>query len=154
MPLRPIPLETRFWKYVNKTSACWLWTGGVTGAGYGALNTSRGSHEPRRQVLVHRLSYELARGPIPDGLFICHTCDTPRCVNPEHLYAGTQSQNIFDSVKRRRFAGHRKLTDGQVRQIRQRFDGGEPVTQIALDVGCSRQTVKEIGARHAWCHTI
>lgn len=78
-------VEERFWSYVIKTDTCWLWTGQVT-AGYGALMLAR----PRRVAYAHRLSWELLRGPIPEGYFIDHDnpsfgCHNPLCVNPDHL---------------------------------------------------------------------
>lgn len=68
-------------------TGCWLWTGAWNGEGYGLF---------RHTKRVHRFSYELHHGPIPDGLFVCHRCHVPACVNPDHLYAGTHTQNMLD----------------------------------------------------------
>lgn len=77
-------------------SGCWLWTGYVGSEGYGLLTASGKTHR------AHRLSYEIYVGPIPIGLLICHKCDTPSCVNPSHLYAGTHRDNVLDMVRRKR----------------------------------------------------
>lgn len=92
-------LEDRFWAKVAKTETCWIWTGGKSFKGYGAIQEAgRGS----RGLLAHRVSFELANGPIPDGLYILHSCDNPRCVNPAHLRAGTQSENIAEAYEKKR----------------------------------------------------
>lgn len=88
-PLQPrLTLEQRFWVKVNKTDDCWLWTGGTGGAGYGKIWADG------RKVYVHRISWELANGPIPEGKVIDHRCHNKCCVNPEHLRVVTTSQNM------------------------------------------------------------
>src|SRR4051812_23640008 len=74
--------EARFWRYVNKTDGCWLWVGPTT-HGYPQFGVN-GVH-----VRAHRHAWEMANGPMASELFACHTCDTPLCVNPVHIYAGT-----------------------------------------------------------------
>lgn len=152
MPLRAVPLEQRFWKYVNKTNTCWLWRAGVTGSGYPVIHTSRGGPEPRRQLLAHRLSYELHHGPIPDGAFVCHRCDTPACVNPEHLFLGTQSENIQDCSNKNRLTGNKKLTEAEVRHIRQLKQSGIGPARIAAIIGRPRPTIKDVCAGRSWRH--
>jgi hypothetical protein len=85
-------VEERFWASVNKTETCWLWTGAPCArGGYGTLNVNGGTgHRPR---YAHRVSYELANGPIPEGKQIDHICHTPLCVNPEHLRPVDHKQN-------------------------------------------------------------
>jgi hypothetical protein len=88
----------RFWEKVNKTESCWLWTGAINPSGHGVLKIQRANYG------AHRISYAIAHGEIPENLFICHKCpngDNASCVNPDHLYAGTQMQNIGDELRKR-----------------------------------------------------
>src|SRR4051794_38058850 len=82
----PADMVTRFWAKVHKTDGCWLWTGYRRPDGYGRF----------RRILTHRLAYELTHGPIPPNMVIMHACDTPACVNPAHLSAGTHQENMQD----------------------------------------------------------
>lgn len=84
-------LATRFWAKVEKGDGCWNWTAANV-RGYGRISINN------RMFRAHRVSYEMHRGPIPEGLEICHRCDNPRCVRPDHLFVGTRSDNIRDRV--------------------------------------------------------
>lgn len=110
-------IECQFWTHVDKSSACWNWTGSTHKFGYGEFR--------RNSILIrsHRFSYELHKGEIPTGFGINHHCDNPKCVNPAHLYAGTQLDNTNDAVKRDRI-GSRKLTKEQVYSIKLRLSNG------------------------------
>lgn len=82
-------IEERFWKRVRKTDACWEWTGAHTGGGYGA------TYKSGRQVVAHRIAYELLVGPIPEGLQLDHLCRNRGCVNPAHLEPVSQRVNLL-----------------------------------------------------------
>lgn len=102
----------RFWGKVKKTESCWLWTASVTGSRsvrYGQFKLPRLAGARRQgHVYPHRLSWELAYGPIPDGLGVCHKCDNPICVRPEHLFLGTQADNLQDASRKGRLHLSRK----------------------------------------------
>jgi hypothetical protein len=84
-------------KYIPEpNSGCWLWDGWVNGRGYGRFGKG----------LAHRISWELHRGPIPAGMNICHKCDVPPCVNPDHLFLGTQTDNMRDCARKGRLGAH------------------------------------------------
>lgn len=95
-------LATRFWAKVDKSGECWLWTAGTFRRGYGAIKVDG------KQVKAHRLAHELFIGPIPEGLHVLHRCDVPGCVRPEHLYAGTDKDNVRDRSSRKRGRNDRK----------------------------------------------
>lgn len=97
----------RFDEKIAKGDGCWMWTGLTNERGYGRFFVSRADGT----VLAHRFSYARAIGPISEGMLICHHCDTPGCVRPEHLFAGTQLDNLRDmSSKGRHHRWNAKLT--------------------------------------------
>ncbi len=118
---RYLPWPERFWDKVMKdpNSGCWLWTGSLGGHGYGQI-----AKDGRPQT-THRVSYEIACGEIPAGKWVLHKCDIRSCVNPDHLFLGTASDNNWDKVSKGRSnsvrgerAGRAKLTEEDVRTIR------------------------------------
>lgn len=97
---RPIiPVEVRFsTKYlINEVTNCWEWTKATNNIGYGMFR-----FDSNGMRTAHRVSYELYNGPIPKGMIVCHTCDNPKCVNPDHLWLGTQLDNYLDMVSKGR----------------------------------------------------
>lgn len=107
-------LVFRFWDKVNrKVGDCWEWLGCFDTAGYGLIKESNGSRNCHKTYKAHRLSYMLFYGLIPDGLCILHKCNNTKCVNPEHLYAGTKLQNAHDRDR----CGH-TITHGKPAQVK------------------------------------
>lgn len=98
---KTVPTIDRLLSKVNKTDTCWIWTAHKDRKGYGRLMVRDGDRYVPR--LAHRLVYEHLCGPIPDSLFVCHSCDTPACVNPEHLWLGTNRDNAYDMIKKGRW---------------------------------------------------
>src|SRR5271157_183966 len=95
-----IPIEIRFWKYVDVRSdnECWPWIGNRNDKGYGTIG------DKGKVVKAHRVAWALKHGPIPDNLDILHKCDNRPCCNPSHLFPGTQQDNIADMIKKNRQA--------------------------------------------------
>jgi hypothetical protein len=156
------PLPERLERGTQRTEHCWLWTGAKDKNGYGVIVTYKHSR-PARYYKAHRLAWELANGPIPDGLWVLHHCDNPPCVRVEHLYLGTGMDNSRDTIQRGRFVlgqrhhgeahYHAKLTESQVREIRTLCANGE-MTQaaVARRFGVNWRTVHLIHHRKAWRH--
>ena len=141
----------RFWDKVEKGDGCWLWTGAKHGGGYGAF------WDGVRMVTAHRFAYELCVGPIPDGLYALHHCDVRPCVNPEHLFLGTNRENLRDMVnKGRQLRGERnvqsKLTEDDVREMRIANAGGESLASLGRRYGVSYTTIQKAVQRRSWGH--
>ena len=159
----------RFWNKVDRSAgpdACWVWTGSRRGS-YGRFFLQG------RTFKANRIAFELCKGPIPDGMFVCHRCDNPLCVNPSHLFAGTPRENTQDAVRKGRIAagdrhgshvhpdawargerqGSSKLTADQVRIIRRSYAPGEvTLAELAKRFGVSEQTISYIVNNKRWQH--
>lgn len=140
-----LSLREKFDKYTVKSDHCWDWTGHKNNGGYGAIKDSS-DHSGKK---AHRVSYELHVGAIPKGMLVCHKCDNPGCVNPNHLFLGTQSDNMIDMATKGRHTG--KLTPEEVAKIRN-MAGSDTHKNIALLFGLSQQTVSGIINRKTWKH--
>lgn len=147
--------RAHFWVKVQKRGWCWLWTGHVLTDGYGQFSVGRDGRTHHWRA--HRLSYELLRGPIPDGLQVLHRCDTPLCVNPEHLRLGTHQDNMRDmEFKSRQARGERiassRLTAERVREMRRARAEGATYRQLANRFNVTMGTVANTLARRTWKH--
>ncbi len=143
----------RFEAKIDKRGKCWLWTAATAGAGYGTFRLSN----PRRYVYAHRLALErkLGRALRPKE-YALHSCDVPRCVHPDHLRSGDQSDNMQECSERGRTArGERsataRLTEQDVREIRALLDvPGRRMQDIADRYGVSRPAVSNIHSGKTW----
>lgn len=145
-------LKSRFWAEVEKGENCWLWTGPLNWGGYGRLGITLpdGSH---KRVKAHRLSYAISQGykdlsQVPPRLL--HSCDTPACVNPQHLRPGTQKENVEDMIQRgRRSLANRILTFEQAEKIREEIKT-HTYRGLAKKYGVSVGTVQGIVQRRSY----
>lgn len=146
------PAAERFWRYVERGDGCWLWTGAQDRKGYGRFNLG-----DDRTGFAHRFAYELLVGPIPDGMAVMHLCDTPLCVNPDHLQPGTIDENNADKVsKGRQQRGSRHwrstLTEDVAREIKQRLADGETQAALARRFAVDPETVRAVATGRTWKH--
>lgn len=123
----------RFWPKVNRgdPSGCWLWTAGVFKmGGYGQLNIGNGVI-----VRAHVFAYKILIGQVQKGMFVCHKCDVPRCVNPEHLFLGTQRDNMRDAAKKGRLIVGKQnksvgLSEEEIEKIKNRVQRCHPTNSM------------------------
>lgn len=159
----------RLWRWVTKTETCWLWTGAKAGGDsperrYGTIRAWLPSGR-YGGMYVHRLSWEIANGPIPEGMYVCHRCDVPLCVRPDHLFLGTSRENNADMnakgrrgynpnqrVARGEVQWNARLTEETVREVKRRLAAGAQVKPLARELGVSHTTIFDIRAGRTWKH--
>lgn len=143
-----IQMFLRFYEKIEFTdddNDCWLWIASLDKFGYGHFGIKR------KNTLTHRISYAIAYGEFPDHLNVLHSCDNPRCVNPKHLFLGTQKDNSDDMREKGRAVnvkgeanGRAKLTRDQVNTIRERFANGESKKHLAREYKVSPKNIRSI----------
>lgn len=146
-------IKARFDEYwmPEPNSGCWLWTGGVKSKSheYGAFAISG------RSERAHRISYKIHRGEIPSGLHVCHSCDTPACVNPDHLFLGTNQENRADCCRKKRHAhgdahARSKIHSSDLPRIRQKLQLGYTLTSLAVAYKVSESAIFDIKHNITW----
>ena len=141
-----------FWARVDRTGVCWLWLGAKSPKGYGKVKWNG------RDDRAHRVAWELSRSPVPDGMWVLHTCDTPACCNPLHLFLGdTLANNRDKAAKGRQVNGERhklsKLTESDVIAIREALSTRSVSRRgLASMFGVSRSLIDHIAAGKTWKH--
>jgi hypothetical protein len=148
----------RFWPKVDKSGDCWVWTASKNDRGYGHFG--RGG----RTVSAHRVAWELARGPIPEGLWVLHKCDNPPCVNPAHLFLGTPGDNARDREAKGRgnqggggprageVNGRAKVTGEIVMEMRRRYAEGENAAALGRLFGITQSAAHQAVSGRSWKH--
>ena len=146
-----IPIDQKISEKVIKIpeSGCWIWIGSITNHGYGTMTLGR-----NKNISAHRASYELKHGPIPDGMLALHHCDIKCCVNPDHIFLGTQQANMDDKVCKNRQAngvkhGMSKLTEQQAKEAK--FGNEKPI-ELAKRFNCSATIIRQIRNGLYWKH--
>ncbi len=154
----PIPAIDRVMRKIAVVGECWEFCGALRN-GYGVIGVNR------RIEYAHRASYIHHHGAIPDGFDVCHSCDNRRCVRPEHLFAGTRSENLKDAGAKgrlwqqlypERIRGSKntasKLNEDQVSEIRKLIASGERQLIISRRYGVCRSTISHIATGRKWCY--
>lgn len=145
-------------RYISDENGCWIFQGQKNIEGYGIVQIGQARDGNRTRQMAHRYFYEQIVGPIPDDLLACHKCDNPPCVNPDHMFIGTQADNIADMMKKGRrgktgakgsLNGRAIVTENQVKEIR---DSSAARREVAAQYGISPVTVGAIKARRIWKH--
>lgn len=136
---------------------CWEWTGVRNNKGYGFI--SWGQRDKKRKYVVSRIAYTIWKGEIPEGMMVCHSCDNSACFNPDHLWLGTQFDNMQDCVKKGRGVdnsgskcGMSKLDEEQVLEIRRLRIEGQTLKMIADKFCVTDANISSICKRHTWRH--
>ena len=158
----PHPLSARLWSRVDMSAGlegCWLWLGSTNVAGYGQIRREPEGNAIRgAKTTTHRVAWELTNGLIPDGLHVCHHCDTPGCVNPKHLWLGTHAENLADMKTKGRAArgdrsGTAKLDCRQVQIIKRLlFLGQCSAAELSALLGVSSSAIDSIRNENTWRH--
>lgn len=148
---RSLPLSDRLMRSIkkNKETDCWEWQRGLFSNGYGQITINK------KNTLAHRASYEEFVGSIPEGILVLHKCDNPICINPDHLFLGTNQDNMTDMVNKGRSArgeknGRAKLTESEVAFIRRKLSEGKDAFDLSEQFNVSLSTIGKIQSYQTW----
>jgi hypothetical protein len=155
-PYKLRPASDRFWPKVDKSGDCWLWLGFIDHAGYGRFRVGGRAGKSER---AHRAAWEMTVAPIPAGMELCHHCDNPRCVRPDHMFVGTHAENMADAAAKKRFtsplgelSGRARFKDGDVLEMHRLHASGLGYRRIAKLVGTTKSTVYYVLTGRRWPH--
>lgn len=156
MPRWTQTLEERLWSRVDKTGECWIWQGCRGSKGYGTIWV--GNKSDGRRKATHRVSWELVNGPIPAGMYVCHKCDNPPCIRPDHLFIGSNADNMADMRAKGRSPKPvgsanpaAKLSESQVDEIRTRYArGGITQESLGAEFGITQSAVSQAVSSTHW----
>lgn len=141
-------LIARFWAKVHQTDGCWLWMGARGDRfGHGAFSYRSEPSGPQHHVYAHRFAWTITHGPILDNLCVLHRCDVPACVNPDHLFLGTQPDNLLDARQKGRLVPGRhliKVSDAGIADIQRRYVPRHNGKQLAAEYGITLVSVLRI----------
>jgi len=149
--------QARLWSHTQHghPDACWPVKGKLDHRGYGRFRL--GGARDGIEMTASRAAYTLWVGPVPDGCYVLHTCDNPACVNPGHLWAGTQTDNMRDAAAKKRTCigernGMARLTTDDVRGIKTKLRAGATLTAVAAEFGVSISLISLIRKGRRWPH--
>jgi hypothetical protein len=139
-------------------NGCIPWAGAKCKSGYGMLYLTTAVGAKAKMVLAHRAAYQMANGPIPAEMDVLHSCDNPPCVNPDHLFLGTQRDNNQDMIAKGRQArgetnGRAKLTEADIASIRERYGAGRAsIKSLGEEFGVTKATIRDVASGRTWKH--
>lgn len=150
----PFEIKMRFMDNFTKTETCWIWNAAKHNFGHGRIQVNG------KNCYAHRISYEIFKGPIPNNMAVCHSCDNPSCVNPMHLWVGSPAENFRDMfLKKRNMRGSQapwsKLTEQKVKELRELYRSGEyTMKELGEKYGVYDTTICAIIHRKKWKHVL
>lgn len=140
-------------------NGCWNWTASKNSGGYGNIGIGSRTNGGRKTAKAHRVSFYVFKGIDPKGFDVCHVCDNPSCINPEHLFLGTEKDNMQDMVRKGRQAhipshlhGSAKLTDAAVLEAKKLREAGVSFYSMAKKYGVYRETIRKAVIGKTWKH--
>lgn len=153
------PVMDRIWPRIKVSqTGCWEWTGALR-SGYGVVGIGSRSDGTRRAARAHRVVWEELRAEIPEGLFLCHHCDNPKCCNPDHMFLGTAAENTADMDRKGRrvntpnsgvLNGRARLDPEMVELIRSAYQSGVSQSALSRALGFSRSSIGEVVRGERW----